>query len=149
MSLGLPASIEAKISPGPNSGCWLWTDPLRDGYGRFFDGRRLRSAHRVVYELLCGKIEPGLTLDHLCRVRCCVNPEHLEPVTQKENVRRGQGIAARNLQKTHCKNGHAFTPDNIQWFTYPNGGKQRLCRQCHHEASKRHHAKLRGKRRGA
>ena len=70
--------------------CWLWRASIRNhGYGRIKVNGRAEQAHRVAYELLVGPIPEGLTLDHLCRVRLCVNPAHLEPVTQKVNIRRG------------------------------------------------------------
>lgn len=85
------------------SGCWLWQSVIgKDGYGKFAtSGTTKPLAHRIAYELFVGPIPEGLQIDHLCRVRRCVNPEHLEPVTQLENVRRG--IWA---QATHCKYGH-------------------------------------------
>lgn len=75
------------------SGCWEWQGELnRNGYGRvWIEGRRL-MVHRVVWELLRGPIGEGLVLDHLCKVRCCCNPDHLDPVTQRENVHRGDAV---------------------------------------------------------
>lgn len=113
--------------------CWEWTGSLRpDGYGRiYFGGRdsgRVWRAHRLVYEVLVGPIPDGMTLDHLCRNRRCVNPDHLEPVPNRENVLRGIGITAENKRKTHCVRGHEFTPDN----TYAHGSK-RHCRTCRTE----------------
>jgi HNH endonuclease len=86
-------------------GCWLWTGSLStDGYGRILgDKKRGSAAHRVIYEMINGKIPEGLEIDHLCGRRNCVNPEHLEAVTHKENVRRGA-----NAQKPLCINGHEF-----------------------------------------
>ena len=85
------------------------------GYGSFYLGdgeRRWDSAHHFSYILHRGSIPSGLNLDHKCRTRCCVNPDHLEPVTQSENLRRGDmgrhGSSHRNARKTHCKNGHLF-----------------------------------------
>ncbi len=87
----------AKVTIGQNSGCWIWTASIgQEGYGRFGiksleTGKfRIIEAHRVSYELFIGPILNGLELDHLCRVRACVNPAHLEPVTHKENCRRGE-----------------------------------------------------------
>ena len=88
-----PIPVETRlldaISPEPNSGCWLYLGPLQpDGYGGItFNGKTCR-AHRVSYTIFKGEIPPGLELDHLCRVRCCVNPDHLEPVSRLVNVRR-------------------------------------------------------------
>jgi hypothetical protein len=109
-------------------GCWLWMgerDPL--GYGRFrWRGRKSTSvlAHRNAYEMVVGPIPEGLTIDHLCRNPACVNPAHLEPVTNEENVRRGLA-GAYNRVKTHCKNGHPFDEENTAVYY----GK-RACRTC-------------------
>lgn len=114
--------IWEKISPEPNSGCWLWTgccSPL--GYGQTFAGKRVVFAHRATYEHYIGKIPDGLVIDHLCRVPSCVNPDHLEPVTQGENVRRG--LAGR---KDNCRRGHPLTASNT--YVRPNG--TRACNQC-------------------
>lgn len=86
------------VSPEPNSGCWLWTaSGGSGGYGSFSIGRARANlmAHRVSYEMFRGPIPEGLHIDHLCRVRCCVNPAHLEPVTPRENVNRGIGGAGK------------------------------------------------------
>ena len=104
-----------KISPEPNSGCWLWTASLdTKGYGKIGGGPRgsgYLQAHRVAYSLFRGEIPAGLELDHTCRVRCCVNPDHLEPVTHRENCVRGlapQLLSAFWRAKTHCVKGHLF-----------------------------------------
>lgn len=128
----------------PN-GCWLWTGSrITSGYGRITfteDGReRLVVAHRWSYEALVGPIPDGLVLDHLCRVRHCVNPAHLEPVTQFENVMRGFGVGALASRQTHCVHGHEFTPENTH-IRKDNG--QRVCRACTAEASRRHRARAR------
>lgn len=108
-------------------GCWEWTAPLSGmGYAQFYDGNRKPMAHRVVYELLVGPIPEGLQLDHLCRVRHCVNPHHLEPVTARENLIRGQGFIAANVRKTHCKEGHELTPENTRIVRET----ERQCRTC-------------------
>jgi hypothetical protein len=86
----LPPRFWNKVAAVKGGGCWYWMAGLfRGGYGQFRFGRNTR-AHRVAYEALVGEIPAGLDLDHLCRVRHCVNPEHLEPVTRKENIRRGE-----------------------------------------------------------
>lgn len=104
-----------KIELAP-SGCWIWMASCRpDGYGQIWTplvgGRRsLLSAHRAVYELARGEIPEGLDLDHLCRVRRCVNPLHLEPVTRAENILRGECPAARNARRRRCADGHMLVP---------------------------------------
>ena len=116
---------------GPN-GCWLWVAKQNGhGYGSLrvgsIAGRGNNAvAHRIAYELLVGPIPEGLTLDHLCRVRNCVNPEHLEAVTHRVNILRGSGASARNAAKTHCKHGHPLVPENI--YRNPNG--YRVCAKC-------------------
>lgn len=109
--------------------CWPWLgskNPL--GYGKFWLDGSLRKAHRVAYEWCVGPIPDGLHIDHLCRNPSCVNPAHLEAVTHRENVLRGIGPAAKNAIKTHCKNGHEFTPENTyRWEGKPN---KRVCRTC-------------------
>jgi HNH endonuclease len=109
------------------STCWLWMGGRNSkGYPYFYDGSRTRRAHRVAYELVCGVIPAGMTLDHLCRVRHCVNPAHLEPVSDRENILRGNGWSGRNARKTHCPQGHEYTPENTRIHT--SGG--RLCVTC-------------------
>lgn len=104
--MALTERFERLYEPEPNSGCWLWKGATACGYGYF----RHRPAHRFAYELYRGPIPEGLQLDHLCRVRSCVNPSHLEAVTQGVNLHRGETIAARNAAKTHCPKGHEYTP---------------------------------------
>lgn len=102
------------------SGCWLWTGPIdRAGYGKTsYRGKHL-AAHRLSYFLSKGKIPDGLQIDHLCRVRNCINPAHLEAVTPLENTLRAR--------KDHCKQGHPFADDNLVWT---QDGKHRRCREC-------------------
>lgn len=121
--------------------CWLWTASMgRGNYGRFYDEElRPVSAHRWAYEQLVGPIPDGLTLDHLCRVRHCVNPDHLEPVTQRENVE-------RIPPKTHCPHGHAFTAANtyVRKPKAPGHRPARQCRECARIAAAARHASRRG-----
>lgn len=123
----LPARIQDKIAPEPNSGCWLWTSEVgAGGYGRVWFERRAAMAHRVVYELTVGPIPVRLTLDHLCRVRNCVNPSHLEPVAFEENVLRGDSFSARYARRTHCPKGHALSGSNV----YRRSDHGRACHEC-------------------
>jgi hypothetical protein len=110
-----------------DDGCWSWT-AWRDkhGYGRVSVGSVRKLAHRVVYELCVGPIPGGLELDHLCRNRACINPDHLEPVTHHENLMRGDGVSARNARKTHCPRGHALSGNNL--YVDPKGDRE--CRTC-------------------
>ncbi len=123
--------------------CWLWTSTIAGGYGVFrlgsmADGTRRRvPAHRFAYEQLVGPIPEGFDLDHLCRVRNCVNPEHLEPVTRRENLLRGVGIPALNAAKTHCKRGHPLSGENLIWQTNGYYGA-RQCRICIRERTQKH-----------
>src|SRR6266576_3456485 len=96
----------AKVDRRGSEECWPWQANRGRGYGNVWIAGRMYRAHRVAYELLIGPIPEGLTLDHLCRNRGCVNPAHLEPVTSRENTLRGEGISANNARKTHCKHGH-------------------------------------------
>lgn len=109
--------------------CWIWTSSrVNGGYGHFkFDGRMVLS-HRFSYELFNNIIPTGIVLDHLCRNPACVNPEHLDPVTQKENIHRGIGIGIDhpNTNKTHCPKKHEYTEEN----TYFNSRGSRECRIC-------------------
>lgn len=115
------------VSPEPNSGCWLWTGALSAGsYGSMFFEGRMQKAHRVAWQLLRGPVPEGLDLDHLCRVRICCNPGHLEPVTRSENLRRSPLKKLQNVNQTHCKRGHEFTADNT--MIRRNGW--RACRTC-------------------
>lgn len=116
-----------KVEP-VESGCWEWIGAIdRHGYGNFNAGnRKLVRAHRWGYERLVGSIPDGLDLDHLCRVRRCVNPEHLEPVTRRENVIRGASPTTPKKRRDRCFRGHPYTPKN----TYVSKTGRRVCRRC-------------------
>lgn len=132
----LPERFESKFIPEPNTGCWLWLSSVNPGgYGEYLPGRTLGAdgrrnptvrAHRYAYEQVRGPIPPGLQLDHLCRVRSCVNPDHLEPVTNHENVLRGWATGERTV--TRCKRGHELSGENL----YCSPGR-RHCRTCRAE----------------
>lgn len=108
------------------TGCWLWTGSINSqGYGRLKWAGRQVQAHRAAYEELVGPIPDGLTIDHLCRVRNCVNPAHLEPVTQRENTLRGTCPAAMQARQERCKNNHSLSPENTYVWR-----RMRRCRTC-------------------
>jgi hypothetical protein len=119
--------------------CWLWTAGKdHHGYGVFWAHGRSTSAHRAAYELLIGPVPDGLDLDHVCHNdsgcagaatclhRRCVNPDHLEAVTTRENILRGVSPSALSARKTHCLRGHEFTPENT--YVKPSGIRE--CRTC-------------------
>lgn len=115
---------------GYETPCWIWQLAIRDnGYGAAHVPGEFRqmTAHRFMYVERFGPISDDLVVDHLCRVRSCVNPDHLEAVTQRENVMRGVGLCAVNARKTHCLRGHEFTELNTR--IDPTTGKRR-CRAC-------------------
>ena len=108
------------------------------GAGDVVPGSTTRLAHRISYIHYIGPIPDGLTIDHLCRVRPCCNPSHMEPVTQAENTRRGMhpsGLSHWNGRKKSCKHGHPFTPENTIYSRQRNGtsGPMRMCRECARE----------------
>lgn len=108
--------------------CWIWKAAKDgNGYGLFrVDKGHIHRAHRFAYEFLVGPIPDGLVLDHLCRNQACVNPDHLEPVTNDENCRRGIGRDVSQGRRNHCINGHDFTEEN----TYINPKGAKVCRTC-------------------
>jgi hypothetical protein len=113
--------------------CWLWMGNTSWGYGGISVEGKHKKVHRVSYEILVGPIPEGLVLDHLCRVKSCVNPEHLEPVTQRENVLRGEGRTADNASRTHCKYGHPYSGENL--YVRPSRPTERECRACIKESN--------------
>lgn len=131
--------------------CWVWTGHLdKDGYGRFWYEGSNKAAHRYGYRVQVGEIPEGLQTDHLCRNRACVRGDHLEPVTGKVNIERGEtGLA--NEAKTHCPQGHEYTDENTMEFRQTNGfgSTGRRCLTCHREQSRRASRKYAARKRAA
>ena len=114
-----------------DNGCWLWTGRLdASGYGEFDFHGRTNKAHIYSFSILKYDVPSGLELDHLCRVRHCVNPEHLEPVTHLENMRRGKWA-----QQTSCTQGHKYTPENL-YINKTSG--ERVCKKCRAEYNRQY-----------
>lgn len=129
----------AKVEKDGDDGCWRWlAHRTRSGYGAFnpLSSENPVRAHRYAYELLIGPIPEGLQLDHLCRVRECVNPRHLEPVTAGENIRRGGN---GNRSKTACPQGHRYTEANTYFYK-----KGRVCRTCVADLARKARVRKRG-----
>lgn len=120
------------------SDCWLWSGkPNADGYGLKRCNGKQQYVHRLSYMYFIGPIPEGHTIDHLCRVRNCYNPAHLEAVTRGENVLRGEGLAAVAARRDCCKHGHVYDEEN----TYITKGGTRTCRTCRREGLRRWYAK--------
>lgn len=123
------------------SGCWLWLNRLDSwGYGQYYTNGKRPLAHRFAYIALVGPFPEGLESDHLCRVRHCVNPAHIEPVTRAENVRRGLVAEANRSRKgtkrPFCRRGHEMTPENT--YLYPPSSSSFGRRGCHKCSQMRH-----------
>jgi hypothetical protein len=134
-----PVSLRfwAKVQRGSDIECWLWTGAVGShGYGNFWTGQRYARAHRYAYELIRGPIPEGdgcrTVLDHRCRNTLCVNPRHLDPVSDKVNIHRGVSPSAINVTKTHCPAGHPY--DYVRPATSRGG---RDCKTCKREALRR------------
>lgn len=137
--------LMAKTDRDEQTGCWNYTGYLQDGYGRArlpvhkrgIRGRKV-LVHRYVYEQTIGVVPDGMELDHLCRNRACCNPDHLEPVTSRENTLRGHW----GVLHTHCVNGHEMTPGNTLWRQRNDrpAGKQRICRECQEQRDREYYA---------
>ncbi len=135
MDQGTVARFWEKVNPcglipahRPDLGpCWEWLCPPNDnGYGYFWHEDKKRLVHRFSYGLFVAEIPDELVIDHLCRNRICCRPDHLEPVTDRVNILRGEGLAARNALATECYQGHPYDEENTYW--YPDGS--RGCREC-------------------
>ena len=112
--------------------CWLWEAAVNNiGYGRFNVGnRKIKGAHEVSFFFVYGSVSAGLELDHLCRIRHCVNPCHLEAVTHAENVSRGTSVGAVAGQTNKCIRGHSFNEENTYYVNNPDRAIHRQCREC-------------------
>lgn len=142
---GMPRTIRVpiitrvlqRLGATPDETCWLWPG-AKNGVGYGVVGRGGKHGgnayvHRVTYEHFVGPIPKGMVLDHLCRVRRCCNPRHLEPVTHRINLLRGFGPSAINADKTHCPQQHEY--DSANTYFYPDGGRR--CRACAREDQRR------------
>lgn len=131
--ISLEQLLEKSTYRDPNSGCWVWTGSVCvDGYGKARNSHLPKEtlAHRMSWHIRYGEIPAGTEIDHLCKVRCCVNPDHLQAVPHSENVRRGDyKTNHRNRIKTHCKRGHVLDGENLLVETY-DGIRMRKCREC-------------------
>lgn len=132
-------------SPGwveDGTGCHIWIGCRVNGYGRVRDGGTSRPAHRVRYEREIGPVPDGMDLDHFaCDNPACCNPRHVRPVTTRENVLRSDCVAARNLAKTHCPQGHPLEGDNLVRASLARG--ERRCLVCRDRQNAEQHAKRR------
>lgn len=132
----LPDKIARKIECVSESGCWIWMGSVnREGYGNIFINGQHTTVHRVVYAYLRGPIPPRKHCDHLCRVTCCVNPDHIDVVEPRINYLRGRSFSAKNAAKTHCRAGHHLDGDNL--YIAP-GRFKRVCRECNRLAEARY-----------
>lgn len=117
----------SRVDKSAPNGCWVWTaGKISAGYGTISFGGRDRRTHCVAWEFQHGPVPDGLELDHLCRNRACCNPAHLEPVTHRENLRRGPTLSGINAAKTHCIRGHKLSGSNL----FVNKKGHRVCRAC-------------------
>lgn len=129
------------VTPWPD--CTLWAGAVDQGYGRMWIRKRSARVHRVMWEMTNGPIPADMVIDHLCRVRYCVNPAHMELVTAPENKRRGAAYAGTTQEpyaireRTACKNGHAYTDQTMAYRKGPNGRVSRRCLVCQREWDRR------------
>lgn len=142
----LPDRFWNKVTENEDTGCWEWTGARnKGGYSRFNWPTRTDSVygHRLAYETLVGPIADGLHIDHLCRVRHCVNPAHMEAVTCRVNLLRGDAPCAKHAVKTHCPRGHAYEGENLRLYRNRKGSVLRMCRECGRIHNRTHYARAR------
>lgn len=134
-----------KVNKEGKNNCWIWTACCTpQGYGQYRipgnpSSNSMAYSHRFIYEKIKGSIPEGLQIDHLCRVRHCVNPDHLEAVTSRENTLRGNSFSALNAKKIHCPQGHPYSGSNL--YTTPAG--DRRCRTCGRNQARAYKKRLR------
>ncbi len=133
----LPQRFWDKVSPEPNTGCWFWVGGITGrGYGTVW----MHGKNRKVHHLTNGHPGAGMHTDHLCRVRSCVNPEHLEVVTPAVNSSRGD--CGKHLSdRTHCPQGHEYSGHNLIVRHTPQGYTSRFCRECKNADRRRRRAR--------
>jgi len=139
MKVAIDRFMAKVVWNGDPDECWTWEGANDEGYGRFKDEGKFLKAYQFSYEFFVGPIQDGLEPDHLCRNPRCVNPAHLEPVTHRVNVLRGNSPSALHAQKTHCQKGHPFQGANLRI----EQGK-RICVTCRRASARRSYRK-RGK----
>lgn len=123
--------------------CWLWLGAKTDrGYGTLRRNGKNHRAHRFSYALYVGPIPEGMEIDHLCRVRHCVNPDHLEAVDHRTNMLRSENFTGQNARKDACPSGHPY--DEANTYVVPSTGR-RMCRQCLYDRNARYEAEGRTK----
>ena len=140
----LSEAHQARITVS-EQGCWIWTGSLQGGgYASVWNKARKKrqNGHRAIWEMHVGPIDQRLELDHLCRVRACVNPAHMEPVTPRVNKLRGNGVAGLNARKTHCSKGHPLSGDNL--LVMRDGARR--CRICRDACNREKNVKIGGNR---
>lgn len=139
----IAARFMAKLDEGPG-GCWVFTGYIKpNGYGQFYPRKAVPTLpHRWSYEYHNGPIPEGLVIDHLCRVRACCNPEHLEAVTQRANILRGDSLIAQRAVATACIHGHPFDEVN----TYVTTKGWRACRECARRANHSRYQRIKAAR---